>query len=194
MIRIATENDAEKLLEIYRYYVENTAVSFEYETPSVDEFKERIRKTQEKYPYLVSERGGKLVGYAYAGPFHSRSAYGWSAETTIYIARDERQTGLGRELYTALENALSLQNILNLNACIGYPSVEDAYLTKNSFRFHERLGYRLAGEFHQCGYKFGRWYGVVWMEKIIGEHPAKPLPVAAFAEIKAEFQNRYHIG
>lgn len=184
MIRIATEQDAEKLLAIYGYYVENTAITFEYEVPSVEEFRRRIRQTLSKYPYLVSEQDGEIAGYAYAGAFKGRRAYDWAVETTIYIAKDARKKGLGKELYTALEEALALQNIINLNACIAYPSVEDEYLTKNSVQYHQHLGYRFVGEFHKCGYKFGRWYNMVWMEKCISHHPHQPLPVRSFEEIQ----------
>lgn len=91
--------------------------------------------------------------------------------------------GLGRKLYQALEHISKAQHILNLNACIGYPETEDAYLTKNSVQFHAHLGYRLVGEFHKCGYKFGKWYNMVWMEKIIGEHSAVPAPVICFPDL-----------
>ena len=184
MIRIATKEDAKNLLEIYAYYVENTAITFEYEVPSLEEFEKRIEKTLRRYPYLISEQNGKILGYTYAGAFNERSAYDWAVETTIYIAKDARKKGLGRELYMALENALSLQNVINLNACIGYPDVEDEYLTKNSASFHEHLGYRMVGEFHKCGYKFGRWYDMVWMEKFIGEHNSDQKTVKCYPSIK----------
>ncbi|MEO2262390.1 N-acetyltransferase family protein [Dorea sp. YH-dor228] len=184
MIRIATENDAEELLEIYAYYVENTAITFEYEVPSVEVFRERIRKTLCRYPYLVAEHNGTIVGYTYAGPFKERRAYDWAVETTVYVSKDARKQGIGRELYEALERVLALQNIVNLNACIGYPVEEDEYLTKNSVQYHEHMGYRWVGEFYKCGYKFGRWYNMVWMEKCILEHPAHPLPIKTFAEIR----------
>lgn len=193
MIRIATKEDAKNLLEIYAYYVENTAITFEYEVPSLEEFEKRIEKTLRRYPYLISEQNGKILGYTYAGAFKERSAYDWAVETTIYIAKDARKKGLGRELYMALENALSLQNVINLNACIGYPDVEDEYLTKNSASFHEHLGYRMVGEFHKCGYKFGRWYHMVWMEKFITEHPKNPASILSFDEIRQELATKYGI-
>ena len=193
MIRTATENDAEALLGIYAHYVEHTAITFEYEVPSVEEFRGRIRRTLIRYPYLVSECGGEIVGYAYAGPFKERRAYDWAVETTIYIAKDAHRQGLGRELYTALEQALALQNITNLNACIGYPVEEDAYLTKNSADFHAHLGYRLVGQFHKCGYKFGRWYDMVWMEKCIAPHPDHPQPVRLFGTIREALAKQYNI-
>ncbi len=169
-IRTATVQDAESILKIYAPYVQKTAITFEYEVPGVDEFAGRIRRTLERYPYLVAEEGGVMAGYAYAGAFKERAAYDWAVETTVYIGMDARRKGIGRQLYGALEKALKAQNILNLNACVAYPRQEDAFLTKDSVRFHERMGYRLVGEFQQCGYKFCRWYDMVWMEKHIGEH------------------------
>ena len=182
-IRPATEADAEEILNIYAPYVMDTAITFEYDVPTLEEFTGRIHHTLEKYPYLVAVRDGEIIGYAYAGTFYGRAAYDWSAETTIYIKKDCRHSGVGKLLYQALEDALKAQNIINLYACIGYPEVDDEYLTKNSEQFHEHLGYRLIGEFRKCGYKFGRWYHMVWMEKIIGEHPEKPEPVKRFKEI-----------
>ncbi len=98
----------------------------------------------------------------------------WAVETSIYVREDKKGSGIGRALYSALEHSLLRQNILNVNACIAYPAREDEYLTKDSVRFHEKLGYRMAGRFHQCGYKFGRWYDMVWMEKHLGSHPENP--------------------
>lgn len=190
-VRVATEKDAEELLQIYRPYVEGTVITFEYAVPSVEEFRHRIAHTLEKYPYLVAEEDGRIVGYAYAGAFKERAAYDWAVETTIYLAKGSRKKGMGRKLYDALEDALRMQHILNLNACIGYPEVEDEYLTKNSADFHAHLGYRLVGEFKQCGYKFGRWYNMVWMEKMIGEHGEKPEPVIPFPEVAEGFMRKY---
>ena len=170
IIRDADINDAERLLEIFAYYVMNTAISFEYEVPSLAEFQSRIHKTKKKYPYLVIEKDGIIQGYAYAGPFVGRAAYDWSCETTIYLDHTARKNGLGRKLYEALEAALKEMGILNLYACIAYPETEDEYLDRNSAQFHEHLGFAKAGEFHKCGYKFGRWYNMIWVEKIIAEH------------------------
>ena len=170
VIRNATVEDAQVLLDIYSYYVKNTAISFEYEVPSLEEFRDRIRNTLKKYPYLCILKDGIIKGYTYAGAFVGRAAYDWSAEMTVYIAHDARKCGLGRRIYEALEAALKEMGILNLYACIGYPDEEDQYLTKNSAQFHQHMGYKTVGEFHNCGYKFDRWYNMIWMEKIIGEH------------------------
>ena len=181
-IRMAVPEDARELLSIYDYYVKETAITFEYETPSVEEFKERIENVLAKYPYLVAETTDEknerhIVGYAYASPFHPRAAYQWCAEMSIYLHKDLRGKGTGRALYTELERRLKEMGLLNLNACIGYPDKEDEHLTFASVRFHEKMGYSMVGEFHSCGYKFGRWYNMVWMEKLVGEHTGSPTEV-----------------
>lgn len=186
MIRIAQERDAEELLRIYSWYVEHTAITFEYDVPSVEKFAGRIRETKTRFPYLVAVREGRIVGYAYAGTFHARPAYDWAVETSIYVDHEQKRTGVGRELYAALEEALRLQHIINLNACIAAPIQEDETLDRNSLSYHEHLGYRFVGEFEKCGYKFDRWYNMVWMEKHIDEHPAHPLPMRPFPETEAE--------
>lgn len=183
LIRIATIDDAKELLDIYAVYVEQTAISFECEVPSLEEFKRRIQKTLKKYPYIIAEYNGEILGYAYLSPFVGRAAYDWAAETTIYIKENKKKMGIGRKLYDTLENISKAQNILNLNACIGCPLTEDKYLTKNSMQFHEHLGYRMVGEFYKCGYKFGIWYNMVWMEKIIGNHVPSPLPIIPFPDL-----------
>ena len=174
IIRNVTADDAERLLEIYAPYVENTAITFEYDVPSLEEFRSRIEHTLEKYPYFAAERSGRIIGYAYAGAFHARKAYERSAEASIYIDMTERRTGAGRMLYEALENALKMQNVLNLYACIAHTDIPDEHLDSCSEGFHAHMGYHTAGTFRKCGYKFGRWYDMVWMEKFIGEHNEMP--------------------
>ena len=191
VIRVAKTVDAEALLDIYRPYVEDTAITFEYTVPSVEEFTERIRRTLEKYPYLVAESGGRILGYAYAGAFQPRAAYGWAVETSVYVHPDCRKQGVGNALYEALEEVLMLQNILNVNACIATPLQEDEHLTWDSVRFHEKMGYRMVGEFYQCGYKFDRWYNMAWMEKHLKEHEKNPLPVLAFRDIKEQCEKLF---
>ena len=177
-IERVTEQDAAALLEIYGPYVENTAISFEYSVPTVTEFQERIRNISAKYPYLKAvEDSGRILGYAYAGAFKSRAAYDWAVETTIYVRREQRGQGVGRALYEALEQSLQGMGICNLNACIAYAPQEDTHLTNDSMRFHQRLGYRLVGTFHACGYKFDTWYDMIWMEKLIAPHESSQRPV-----------------
>ena len=169
VIRSAVPEDAGRLLQIYAWYVENTAVTYEYTVPTPEEFRERIERTLRQYPYLVLEEGGVIQGYAYAGAFHSRAAYAHCCELSIYLDRHARKRGFGRRLYEALEAGLKEMGFLNLYACIGDPIVEDEYLTRNSERFHQHMGFVKVGTFHKCGRKFGRWYNMIWMEKIIGE-------------------------
>ena len=183
-IRVATPDDAPALLKIYAPYVKNTSITYEYDVPSEEEFRRRIESTLRRYPYLVLEREGDILGYAYAGPLHSRPAYDWAVETSIYLDQNARGGGLGRKLHDALEAVLREQGFLNMNACIAYPEVEDEYLTKNSAEFHAHLGFELVGTFHNCGYKFDRWYDMVWMEKIIGEPHAGQPAVKPYSEVK----------
>lgn len=188
-IRIAAAQDAKALRSIYAPYVLHTAITFEYEVPSIREFEKRIRRTLQKYPWLVAIQNNEILGYAYAGPFHERAAYDWAVETSIYVEQNHRGEGIGRLLYDALEKLLIRQNFVNLNACIAYPETEDEYLTKDSVIFHRRLGYRLVGEFYQCGYKFNRWYNMVWMEKHLGTHQPNQPPVIPFCEIRDMFSD-----
>ncbi len=169
-VRSAAPDDAKRLLEIYSYYVINTAVSFEYDVPSEAEFRSRIENTLQKYPYIVLERDGFIVGYAYAGTFKNRAAYDRCCEVSVYLDKNERRKGYGKTLYGELEKRLYDQGILNLYACIAFPTEEDAHLTKDSVLFHTASGYVKVGEFHKCGYKFGRFYDMIWMEKFIGDH------------------------
>lgn len=183
-LRIARPEDAPALLDIYAYYVENTAITYEYDVPSVTEFAARIRHTLEKFPYLVAEEDGVPLGYAYAHAYHERAAYGWTVECSIYTARDHRHQGLGRRLYTALETILTIQGVLNCIACVAVPDRADEYLTRNSLDFHLHMGYRLAGTLHHCGCKFDRWYNMAYLEKWLGAHVGSALPVLPFPEIR----------
>lgn len=176
-IRIASEEDAEEILKIYSYYVEETDITFEYDVPSESEFRERIKNTLKKYPYIVAEEDGKILGYAYAGTFHDRKAYDHSVETSIYVDKDLHKAGIGTLLYEELEKYLKMQNIVNVNACITYPNpVSEA--------FHKKHGYKIAGHFTKCGYKFGKWKDMIYMEKFLGEHKEKPEDVIWFSMLK----------
>ncbi|MCI8983540.1 MAG: GNAT family N-acetyltransferase [Hungatella sp.] len=188
-IRTASPRDGAALLKIYGPYVERTAITFEYRVPSVEEFSGRIERTLKQYPYFAAEFEGELVGYAYAGPFHEREAYDWAVETSLYVAWDQRKMGIGRRLHDALETALREQGILNMNACVACPCGEaDEYLTWSSLEFHRRLGYRPVGEFRQCGYKFGRWYNMAWLERHIGDHLGEQPVPKAFGDIRERME------
>ena len=184
-IRVARESDAAALRDIYAPYVERTAVSFEYEAPDVATFLERIRRVQERYPYLVAESDGALLGYAYAGSFHTREAYSWSAEASIYLRMYCRRMGIGSALYRALESALRAMGVRRLYASIAVPDDPDEHLTLDSVRFHTAMGFRTVGEFHHCGWKFNRWYSTVWMEKVLASDTSAPSPLKPFRELDA---------
>ena len=184
-LRAASLKDAEAMLEIYRPYVETTAISFEWESPSLEVFREKIKNLLPKYPCLAAEREGEIVGYAYTAPYIARRAYDWTAEATIYIRADQRGKGLGRRLYTALERISELQGIRRLYVCVAVPAAEDEYLTRNSADFHEHIGFRRIGTFRDCGYKFGNWYDMIWMEKIL-KAPGPAEATIPFSEIPAE--------
>ena len=169
-IRSANPEDAKELLKIYAYYVTDTAISFETEVPSEEEFKVRIEEVLKSYPFIVACKDDEILGYAYLHSFVGRKAYELSAETTIYLNPDKKKMGIGKKLYSVLEDIAKAQNITNLYSCIGYVDKEDEYLNNNSVQFHEHIGFRMVGKFENCGHKFGRWYHMVWMEKIIGKH------------------------
>ena len=263
--RVARPEDAAALLAIYAPYVEETAITFEYEVPDIEAFRARIEHTLTTYPYIVAveaqpanagagrvngapvsstsasgadaaagahRTSEHIIGYAYVGRLHARAAYDWTVETSIYVDRSARKHGLGRQLYERLEAILRAMNIISVNACIAYPGTmnpaidaataadrlqdahigsgdpntadrarkdsregsadsgagigEDPYLNTNSPDFHAHLGYQLVGHFHACAYKFDRWYDMIWMEKWIAPHPAKPEAMIPFPELPEE--------
>lgn len=186
-IREVNTEDAAILLDIYRYYVENTAISFELVTPSLEEFSSRINQISKHYPYLVIEDNGLIRGYAYASAFHERKAYEHSAELSIYLHREASRKGLGSLLYEKMEEILKTQRIYNLYACIAHTEdLKDPYLTNRSELFHQALQFKLIGCFNSCGYKFNRWYDMVWMEKIIQDHPLDSEDFLTFQDVKKQ--------
>lgn len=267
--RVARPEDAAALLAIYAPYVEETAITFEYEVPDIEAFRARIAHTLATYPYIVAveeqpanagtgrvdgasfsstpasgadaaagahRTSEHIIGYAYVGRLHARAAYDWTVETSIYVDRSARKHGLGRQLYERLEAILRAMNIISVNACIAYPGTmnpavdvataadrlqdahigigdpntadrarkdpregsadsgvdigEDPYLNTNSPDFHAHLGYQLVGHFHACAYKFDRWYDMIWMEKWIAPHPAKPEAMIPFPALPEEVVER----
>lgn len=175
-IRTASAADAAELRAIYAPYVENTAVTFDLAVPSTADFEKKIASTLERYPFLAAEEGGRLVGYACASAFKSKAAYDWAVETTVYVADGDRGRGVGRALYARLEELLARQNVTNLNACITFPNPV-------SQAFHERLGYKTAAHFSRCGFKLGRWWDMIWMEKFISTHKTPPPRFVVFSEL-----------
>ena len=175
MIRFAAAKDAAELLEIYAPYVTGTTVSFEYEVPAVEEFRRRVEETSARYPYLVWEEDGALLGYAYAHPYAARPAYQWSAELTVYLRQGVSRRGLGSQLYGALMELLRLQGVRNVYGCVTAENTA-------SVAFHHALGFREAGRFSQVGYKLGRWLDVLWLEKALASG-GEPQPLVSFPQV-----------
>ena len=167
MIRDVKISDANSLLRIYSYYVENTAISFEIKTPTLVEFEKRIKDIASNYPYIVYEKDGNIVAFAYAHRFHEREAYNKTAELSIYVDKDYKNQGIGKELYSELEYRLKKMQITNLYVLVAYPAYDTKYLNTNSYDFHKHLGYTEVGHLHKCGCKFGEYFDMVYMEKII---------------------------
>ena len=166
-IRLITENDADEVLSVYRYYTDNTAVSFEYEAPTKDEYIQRIITNTEKYPWLVCLHNNKIIGFAYASTHRYRAAYQWSPESTIYFAPDFHTKGIGRIIYETLFLLLKLQGYYNLFAGVTLPN-------EKSVGFHRALGFEEVGIFKNIGYKHGNWHHTHWFQIDLAEHILNP--------------------
>ena len=177
--RFATVEDASKILEIYKYYIENTTITFEYDVPTFVEFKERIKNTLLEYPYIVCEYKNEILGYAYAHKVWMRAAYQWDAELSVYIDKDYTGNGLGKKLYKILIEILKLQNVVNVYGCVTYPN-------EKSDKLHESFGFKKIGIFENSGYKFGKWIGVTWFHKAILEYEKKPRKLKKISQIDKE--------
>lgn len=175
-IRMAQEKDIGAMLAIYAPYVTETAVTFEYEVPSRQEFLNRLQNVTSFYPWLVCETEGVVLGYAYACRFHERKAYQWAAELSIYLFDAAHRRGIGRRLYETLFSILKAQGIYILYAHITYPN-------EKSISFHEAMGFQKNAEFPKTGYKLGIWRGTVFMEKRLGELPDEPVDPIAWRDV-----------
>lgn len=180
-IRRAAAEDAAALLEIYQPYITDTVITFEYDVPTAAEFAARITDTLMDFPYLVCERNGKPVGYAYAHHIRERAAYDWAVELSIYLAPAAQGQGVGTALYRCLIDLLEMQNIRILYGCVTLPN-------EKSHHLHEKLGFALTGVWHGSGWKFARWHDVGWFEKRLGgDGPAQPVvPFLALDEEKIQ--------
>lgn len=175
-IRMATVNDVPRILEIYGPYIENTAISFEYEIPSLEVFTQRFLGITAQFPWLVWEENGVILGYAYGSRPFERAAYQWCASASIYLCPEACGKGIGRKLYTALEQYLQQQ---------GYRKVYAVITTANedSVAFHRAVGFQYTATMPNCGYKFGKWYGTVWMEKDLNTWDTPPQEPCSIHEL-----------
>lgn len=175
-IRLATPADADGMLAVYAPYVEATAITFEYVVPPAKEFAGRIGNVIPEYPWLVCLYGEEIVGYSYAHKHRERTAYQWSPESTIYIAKEFHGFGIARVLYETLFAILKLQGFINVYA--GVLSTNE-----NSNKFHRALGFEEIGLFHNIGFKLGEWHSNKWYELHLSEHSPVPVTPVAFYHI-----------
>jgi phosphinothricin acetyltransferase len=169
VIRLATANDAPAVNGIYAPIVRDTVISFELQPPSVAEMQQRIVDTLLRWPWLVCEHEGEVLGYTYAGKYRVRAAYQWSVDVSVYIHERARRRGIGRALYSALLKCLVLQGFYNAQAGITLPNV-------GSVSLHESMGFRTIGVYRKIGYKLGAWHDVGWWQLVLQAHAAAPAP------------------
>ena len=174
IIRLATPSDGPALAEIYRPAVTHAATSFELDPPDGAEMGRRVERVMEKAPWLVVERDGRVLGYAYASPHRDRAAYQWSVEISAYVHHDAHRLGIARALYTSLFDALVVQGFRNAYAGITLPNAASVGL-------HTAMGFTPVGVYRGIGYKQGAWHDVAWLERALAPRdatPAVPRPLA----------------
>lgn len=172
-IRLITPADAEAALKVYAPYVLHTANTFEYEIPSVDDFRTKIEKITAQYPWLICECDGEIIGYAYGSTHRDRAAYQWSPESTVYISDKYHRKGIARVLYNTLFALLKQQGYINVFASVLVTNV-------NSVEFHRAYGFEEIGLFKNIGYKLDEWHTNLWLQYTLQEHvidPPVPIPI-----------------
>ncbi len=177
------QTDADAILAVYAPYVRDTVITFECEVPDREDFAGRIKGIAARYPYLVGEREGKLLAYAYASRHMERAAYAWDAQVSVYAAPEAQGTGLARALYACLFGFLAELGYCNAYAIITLPN-------PRSMRFHESFGFLPAGVHRKSGYKHGAWHDVAWLQKQLAEYPGEPLPPRPVNALDAAFCER----
>lgn len=177
-IRLATPGDGGEILAIYTPYVENTATSFEEGAPSIADFCGRVESIAAKYPYLVWQEGGKIIGYAYASKYRERAAYRFDTEVSVYLLPEYQGRGIALRLYSCLFELLE---------ALGYQNAYAICTNPKSISFHRRFGFSIIGTHHKTGYKLGAWHDTLWLEKAIGGHPENPAPVKPIGELPPDY-------
>lgn len=165
MVRYANFSDAPVIRDIYAHYVRRTAITFATEEPTTADLVAKI--SDARYPFLVAEKNGRLVGFAYADSFRKKEAYRWDVELSIYLAPGIEGQGFGTELMEELLRILTHQGYVNAYSCITLPG-------ERSVRLHKRFGFGELGVFPRTGYKLGQWHDVIWMSKTLNEPEDKP--------------------
>jgi len=177
LIRLATDADAAAIAAIYGPVVEGTAISFETEPPDATEISTRIRNTLMAYPWLVFERNGDVIGYAYASRHRARAAYQWSVDTSAYVDEKFRRRGVGHALYLSLLAVLEAQGFVNAYAGIALPNPASVAL-------HERVGFTPLGVYRGVGYKLGAWRDVGWWQRPLSGVDVPPIAVRSLTDVR----------
>lgn len=176
MIRLASSNDANNILNIYSPYILDTSFTFETEVPSEETFGERIENYLHYWPWLVCEFDGKIAGYAYGSKYRERTGYQWCVECSVYVHDDFQRMGIAKALYTALFEILKIQGYRNVYAVINLPN-------DKSVQLHESCGFKWFATYENVGYKLGKWKDVGWWQLVINEYNNEPAPPVQFSEI-----------
>ncbi len=179
IIRLATHDDAADIAEIYRPFVESTAISFEIEPPEELEIRKRIAGIVPTYPWLVCEQSGRVVGYAYGSRHSARAAYQWSVHMSVYVHSDFQRRGIGRGLYVSLAGILRAQGFFNAYAGVTLPN-------PGSVGLHESIGFKVIGVYRNVGYKQGGWHDVGWWELALQPLVAEPAPPLSVGHVQAD--------
>lgn len=170
-LRMATPEDAPAVTELYNWYVTHGTQTFQYEPSTVEEYRRNIAAVRENAPFLVAYTAeGRLAGYACAHPWHTRRAFAWDVETTVYCHPDCIGQGVGRKLYTALLELLRRQGYVNAFALVTRPN-------PRSDAFHKALGFTRYGVEKNSGYKFGRWLDLGYWALALNPPADPPAPV-----------------
>jgi phosphinothricin acetyltransferase len=167
VVREASAADAAACAAVYAPYVTGTAITFETEPPSESEMAARIETASKSYSWLVLEHEGRVVGYAYGARFHTRPAYRWAAEVSVYLETGRRRTGAGRALYEALFTRLRERGFRIAVAGMTLPN-------EASVGLHEALGFEPVGTYRRIGYKLGAWHDVAWMQRRLIDDDGEP--------------------
>jgi L-amino acid N-acyltransferase YncA len=178
-IRLATNADAESIAAIYGHYVTDTAISFEYVPPTAEQMAQRLANVLSKHPWLVYERAGEVLGYAYASQHQERAAYQWSVNVSVYLQHGLARQGIGRGLYVSLLGLLRLQGFYKAFAGLTLPNPASEGL-------HRALGFSSVGVYHDAGYKFGQWHDVLYLELLLQPLPANPIAPRSLQEAVAD--------
>ena len=175
-VRIAVPDDAAAVAAIYAPHVDTGYASFEVQSPSASDMVARIRDISAVYPWLVAERDGIVLGFAYASKHRERAAYQWSVDVAVYVAVQALRQGIGRQLYAELFKLLKKQGFYNAYAGITLPNPASVGL-------HEAMGFGLVGIYRNVGFKAGAWRDVGWWHLALQQHPPEPRSPTPFSEL-----------